>query len=333
MSANKPKPTIAIVATGGTIASTAPSENQLSDYKVNSHGSDLVAAVPALTELADYEFTQICNVESHQINDEVLYPLATTIQTLCDRQDVAAVVVTHGTDTLEETAYFLHLIVDTQKPIVLVGAMRPASALSADGPLNLYHAVVVACHPDSVGKGVLVVMNDRIASARHVTKGHANGVEAFVATEFGYLGIVAGQWVKFQNQIVCPHTAESEFKRIDLSSPLPAVDVIYDHQGAGSHHFDASVRSGARGIVLAATGQGSLSPQASAGVRLAQASGVTVVRSSRVWQGAIRHSVKDDTYGTVPAYTLNPPKARVLLRLTLSLGLCREDIEACFTRY
>lgn len=236
---------------------------------------------------------------------------------MCDRSDIDAVVITHGTDTLEETAYFLHLVVQTEKPIVLVGAMRPATAMSADGPLNLFHATAVAIDPRSRAQGVLVVMNDRIASARHVTKGHANGLEAFVSTEFGYLGLVSGTTVRFQNKLTTRHTHDSEFARLVNLDALPAVDIIYDHQGAGTHHFSASVNAGIKGIVLAATGQGSLSPQGEAGVKLARNQGVSVVRASRAWQGWVRPGAKDTSYGLVAAQTLNPAKARVLLRLAL----------------
>ena len=318
---NSPKPLrsrVALLATGGTIASSGQSRAQLQDYQVDTKIETMLANVPLISDLAEFECEQICNVESHQLNDVVLVPLARRVQALCDRSDIDAVVITHGTDTLEETAYFLHLVIQTEKPIVLVGAMRPATAMSADGPLNLFHATAVAIDPQSRGQGVLVVMNDRIASARHVTKGHANGVEAFVATEFGYLGLVSGTAVRFQNKLTTRHTHESEFARLVNLDALPTVDIIYDHQGAGAHHFSASIQAGARGIVLAATGQGSLSPQGEAGVKLARDQGLSVVRASRVWQGWVRPGVKDSAYGLVAAQTLNPAKARVLLRLALS---------------
>ncbi|UOD51034.1 type II asparaginase [Orrella daihaiensis] len=326
------KPRIAIVATGGTIASTAADKTQLADYKVSAGVSDLVAAVPALESLADFEFEQICNIESHGIDDAVLMRIAQAVQRFCDRSDIDGVVITHGTDTLEETAFFLHLTVDTTKPIVLVGAMRPGSAVSADGPLNLFHAVAVAGNPTSHGRGVLVVMNDRIASARHVTKGHANGVDAFVPTEFGYLGLVFGRWVQYHSRVELPHTANSDFKRAFEQGNLPPVDVIYDHQGADTHHYRASIGC-AKGIVLAATGQGSLSPQAKQGAEMARDAGVVIVRSTRVWQGVVRSSEKDDRFGTVAGYTLNPAKARILLRLALRSTDDLSQIRAWFTRY
>ena len=322
-------PRIAVVATGGTIASTAADSTQLADYQVCAAVEDLVTAVPDLAGLAKFEFEQICNVKSHQIGDQTLLEIARSVQRFCDRDDIDGVVITHGTDTLEETAFYLHLTLDTDKPVVMVGAMRPASAMSADGPLNLFHAVVVASHPDAKAKGVMVVMNDRIASARHVTKAHANGVDAFAPTEFGYLGLVFGHWVQFQSALVTFHTAQSPFKRSFETDQLPPVDIIYDHQGAGLHQYRAAIEV-SEGIVLAATGHGSLSPQASEGARLALAANVCFVRSTRVWQGVVRPSVKDAQFGTVAAFTLTPAKARVLLRLALVKSRDRAEIQHWF---
>jgi L-asparaginase len=334
MNAFKPlRPRVALLALGGTIASSGQSGAQLQDYQVDTKIVEMLANVPLMNDLADFECEQISNIASHQIDDRVLVPLARRVQDLCDRSDIDAVVITHGTDTLEETAYFLHLAVQTEKPIVLVGAMRPATTMSADGPLNLFHATAVAIDPQSRAQGVLVVMNDRIASARHVTKGHANGVEAFVPTEFGYLGLVSGTTVRFQNKLTTHHTQGSEFARLGSLEALPAVDIIYDHQGAGVHHFSASVQAGIRGIVLAATGQGSLSPQAEAGVKLARAQGLSVVRASRVWQGWVRPGAKDSAYGLVAAQTLNPAKARILLRLALSKTEDPDALQQYFDRY
>lgn len=329
---NTYKPRIAIVATGGTIASTANDKTQLADYSVSTGVGDLVAAVPGLGDSADFEFEQVSNIESHEIDDAVLKRIARSVQGFCDRDDIDGVVITHGTDTLEETAFFLHLTIDTAKPVVVVGAMRPASAVSADGPLNLFHAVVVACEHTSRNRGVLVVMNDRIASARHVTKGHANGVDAFGPTEFGYLGLVFGRWVQFQGSVEPPHTANSDFKRMFGLGQCPPVDVIFDHQGAGLHIYSAAIAN-SKGLVLAATGQGSLSPQARQGALMAKEAGVAVVRSSRVWQGVVRTSEKDERFGTIAGYTLNPAKARILLRLALARTKDRQQIQRWFATY
>lgn len=317
MSHQRSKPRIALFATGGTIASAAGSQAQLRDYKITNRIEAMLEAVPLIADLAEVQAEQVCNIESHKIGDQELLLLAAKVRQATEREDIDGVVITHGTDTLEETAYFLHLAIPTEKPIVLVGAMRPSTALSADGPLNLFHAVSVAINPASSGHGALIVMNDRIASARHATKGHANAVEAFVPTEFGYLGLVSGAEVRYENRILTRHTASSELVLSEHKPILPAVDIIYDYQGAGVHHFKASIDAGAQAIVLAATGQGSLSPQGLKGVELAKAAGVTVIRASRVWQGAVRPVARDNQWGLVAAQTLNPPRARVLARLAL----------------
>lgn len=317
MSSTPRKPRIALFATGGTIASSAGSQTQLRDYQVTSKINEMIAAVPMVNELAHLQAEQVCNIESHKIDDGILLMLAAKVREAARRSDIDGVVITHGTDTLEETAYFLHLAIPTDKPIVLVGAMRPSTALSADGPLNLFHAVSVAANSASRGHGALIVMNDRIASARHAAKGHANAVEAFIPTEFGYLGLVSGAEVRFENKLLTRHTLHSDVILSEDCQILPKVDIIYDHQGAGTHHFKASIAAGASAIILAATGQGSLSPQGMAGVEMAQSAGVIVVRASRVPEGIVRPVPRDRVFQLVAAQTLSPSRARVLARLAL----------------
>lgn len=326
-------PVVALIGTGGTIASVAGSETQLSDYAVAAGVDSLIQAVPALGGLARFEFEQVCNIESHAIDDALLLRIAHRVNAWLARPDIAAVVVTHGTDTLEETSYFLNLVVRSSKPVVVVGAMRPSTALSADGPLNLFHAVSVAVNRESNGKGVLVVMNDRIIAARYATKGHTTNVDAFVVPEQGCLGVVSGINVQYFNASVRRHTADSEFHIDERLACLPMVDIIYDYQGAGLHLYAASIESGARGIVLAATGNGSLSPSAMEGARMASERGIAFVRASRVWQGAVRPSARDPELGLVAAQSLNPQKARVLLRLALLAARDRQALQRVFDTY
>lgn len=326
-------PVVALIGTGGTIASVAPAETQLSDYTVTAGVDALIQAVPALQKLATFEFEQVCNIESHSIDDALLLRIAHRVKAWLALDHVRAVVVTHGTDTLEETAYFLNLVVDSPKPVVLVGAMRPSSALSADGPLNLFHAVSVAVSAESAGKGAFVVMNDRIIAARHVAKGHTTNVDAFVIPEQGCLGVVSGRDVQYFNAPVRRHTVNSEFRLDPALSALPPVDIIYDYQGAGVHLYEAALRAGARGIVMAGTGNGSLSPAALAGAKLAVSAGVPFVRASRVWQGSVRPSQRDGQLGLVAAQSLNPQKARVLLRLALLETRDRDTLQRMFDEY
>ena len=326
-------PTIALLGMGGTIASSAGVATQLSDYRVTTGVDLLIQAVPALQSVARFEYEQLANIESHQISDGLLLRLAQRVNAWLTMPHISAVVITHGTDTLEETAYFLNLVVQSHKPVVLVGAMRPATALSADGPLNLFHAVVVALSPQSVGKGVLAVMNDRLLAARYVNKAHTTNVDAFVVPEQGCLGVVSGQDVQYFNTTTRRHTLSSALHIPDGLQSLPPVDIIYDHQGAGVHLYEAALRAGVQGIVLAGTGNGSLSPAARAGAALALEKQVPFVRASHVQQGSVRPSEKDVDRGLVAAQSLNPHKARILLRLALLNTRDRETLQRFFNEY
>lgn len=326
-------PKVLVLGTGGTIAASGSVATQLSDYSVETGVDVLIQAVPELKQLAQFDFEQISNVESFLIDDEILLKLASRINAALADPDLKAVVITHGTDTLEETAYFLNLVVNSDKPVVLVGAMRPATALSADGPLNLFHAVSVAVHPDSVGKGVMVVMNDKMMSARYVTKRNTTNVDTFNLADQGCLGVVSGLDVRYDNLPVQRHTTLSELHLDASVTELPIVDIIYDHQSARLHMYESALASGAQGIVLAATGNGSLSAPATAGAELALAAGVAFVRSTRVGQGCVGVSVKDSRFGTVAALSLNPQKARILLRLALLKTKDRAQLQRIFNEY
>ena len=332
-SSNLSLPKVLVLGTGGTIAASGSVATQLSDYSVGTSVDALIQAVPELKQLARFDFEQIANIKSFLIGDEVLLKLAHRVNVGLADPDVRAVVITHGTDTLEETAYFLNLVVNSDKPVVLVGAMRPATALSADGPLNLFHAVSVAVHPDSVGKGVIVVMNDRMVSARHVSKHNTTFVDTFNLTEQGCLGTVSGVAVGYDAAPVQRHTVQSELHLSPSVKNLPAVDIIYEHQGAGLHLYQASIASGARGIVLAGTGNGSMSDVAIAAAELAAAAGIAFVRSTRVGQGRVGVSINDKSHGTVAAQSLNPQKARILLRLALLKTNDREVLQRIFNEY
>jgi L-asparaginase len=325
-------PRIVLLGTGGTIASSAADAAQLHDYRVTVGIDAILAAVPQILQVADVRCEQLMNVESHEIDNAMLLTIARRIQALLDRADVNGVVVTHGTDTLEETAYFLNLVLDSAKPVVIVGAMRPATALSADGPLNLLNAFRLAVCPEAAGKGVLVMLNDRIGAARHVTKTHTTATNAFFAAEQGSLGEIAGGEVHFFNAPTRRHTVHSEFSLDDIEE-LPAVDIIFDHLGAGTHLYRAAIDAGAKGIVLAATGNGSLSPSAREGAEAARRHGVAFVRASRVGQGVVTDSADDTMLDTIAANSLNPQKARILLMLALCVTRDPAAIRECFRRY
>lgn len=326
-------PKIVVLGTGGTIASSGAVASQLSDYKVGKGVDALIAAVPELQAVAQFDYEQVSNIESYLIGDEVLLKLARRVNHWLAAPEVSGVVITHGTDTLEETAYFLNLVVQSDKPVVLVGAMRPSTAISADGPLNLYHAVVVAANLQSVGRGVMVVMNDHILAARYVYKAHTTGVEAFVVPEQGALGAVSGRDVQFFNQPTRIHTTGSALHIDPALESLPVVDIVYDHQGAREYLYAAALEAGAQGIVLAGTGNGSLSGVARIGATLAQDKGAAFVRASHVSQGSVRPSVKDAQYNCIAAQSLSPQKARILLRLALLKTKEREALQDYFNTY
>jgi L-asparaginase len=313
-------PGIAVLATGGTIAGSAADSAQTSGYQAGVVGVDrLLAAVPALSQVARIESEQVASIDSKDLHVALWTTLAERIAALAAREDIDGIVVTHGTDTLEETAYALHLTVKTDKPVVLTAAMRPSSALSADGPLNLLGAVTVAGSSAARGQGVLVAFNNRIHSARDVAKTSTYAVDAFHSPEIGALGWVQDGRVEFQRSVVRPHTRATPFVAGAL---WPSVEIVVSYAGASRTAVDALVAAGVQGIVVAGTGNGSIHSSVQAALGEAQARGIAVVRSSRVGSGHVMRNgaAPDDALGFVSAGTLNPYKARVLLMLALAAG-------------
>lgn len=313
-------PRIAVLATGGTIAGSAADAANTSGYQAGVVGVDrLVAAVPALSHVARIEAEQVASIDSKDLDVALWTTLAARIMALAAREDVDGIVVTHGTDTLEETAYALHLTVKTDKPVVMTAAMRPSSALSADGPLNLLGAITVAGSPAARGQGVLVAFNNRIHSARDVVKTSTYAVDAFQSPEVGALGWVQDGRVEFQRTVVRPHTVATPFV---AGAAWPVVEIVASYAGASRTAVDAFVAAGARGIVVAGTGNGSIHASVQTALGEARAEGLAVVRASRVGSGHVMRNgaAPDDAYGFVSAGTLNPYKARVLLMLALAAG-------------
>ncbi len=330
---NQDLPNIKILATGGTIAGSSTSNTDVTGYTAGALGIDtLINAVPEMKEVANVSGEQIANVGSPDVDNAVLLKLGKRINELLASDDVDGVVVTHGTDTLEETAYFLDLVVKSNKPVVVVGAMRPATAISADGSFNLYNAVKIASTPEATGKGVMIELNDRIGAARYITKTNTTGTDTFKSTEQGYLGVVSGGKVYFYNEPTRKHTADSVFNITDLTE-LPQVDILYEYQNNGSYLYDAAVAAGAKGIVVAGSGNGSLSKLSKAGAIKAVKAGVTVVRSTRTGSGVVTHSDEDDQNGMISSDSLNPQKARILLMLALTQTKDAKQIQTFFDEY
>ncbi|HET6334534.1 MAG TPA: type II asparaginase [Polyangiales bacterium] len=310
-------PKVAVLATGGTIAGSAPGPTDPGYMSGQVSVDFLLAAVPELKDIAEAKGEQISNVGSQNMSDEIWLTLAKRIEALA-ATDVAGIVITHGTDTMEETAYFLSLVAHTDKPIVLTGAMRPSTAISADGPVNIYNAVAVAVNPSSVGLGVMVVLNDEIHDAHSVFKSHETEVSTFNSGDHGLVGTVEYGDITYFRTPYTLHGLASEFSVSGVDA-LPRVDIVYAHEGMDGGLIDAAVALGAKGIVTAGVGNGNLTDAALDTLSKAAATGVVSVRSSRVPLGATGRSVEvdDDALGLVAAYELTPPKARILLRLAL----------------
>jgi L-asparaginase len=324
-------PRIAVLATGGTIAGQAGDASKTAGYKAGVVGVDkLLDAVPALASVASIHAEQVASIDSKDMSLALWSTLAARIDTLLKQDDIDGVVITHGTDTLEETAYFLHLTVKSAKPVVLTAAMRPSTALSADGPLNLLNAVTVAASKNAAGQGVLVAFNNQIHSARDVTKTSTYAVDAFRSPEVGVLGFVQDGRVEFQRSVTKPHTTASEFA---IAEKWPSVEIVASYADASRVMVDALVAAGVKGIVVAGTGNGSMHANITQALSDAVKQGVSVVRASRVGSGHVMHNgaASDDALGTISAGTLNPYKARVLLLLALAAN--HKDLQRVFDTY
>jgi L-asparaginase len=327
-------PNVVVLATGGTIAGAAASDVQAA-YTSGQVGVDqLLAAVPQAKKLAAMRGEQISNIGSQDMNDEVWLKLARRVNELTAMKDVDGVVITHGTDTIEETAYFLNLVIKSKKPVVLTAAMRPSTALSADGPLNFFNAVAVAANKDAAGRGVLVVVNDWIHGASSLTKTNTTAVQTFLSPLRGLIGTVAYGHAEFYRGAVGKHTADSEFS-LDGVTALPRVDIIMAHENMDGKLIEAAAAAGAKGIVIAGVGNGNMTQPALDAVAAQAKKGIVCVRSTRVATGNVGRNVEvnDDKLGLVASDELNPQKARVLLRLALLKQRSLADIQRLFREY
>jgi L-asparaginase len=268
------------------------------------------------------------------MNDEVWLKLARRINELVAKSDVDGIVITHGTDTIEESAYFLNLVVKSKKPVVLTAAMRPSTALSADGPLNFYNAVAVAANKEAVGRGVLVVVNDWIHGASSLTKTSTTAVQTFLSPVRGLIGTVAYGDAEWYRGPVGKNTADSDFS-LDKVTALPRVDIIMAYENMDGALIDAAVASGAKGIVIAGVGNGNMTEGALKALSAQAKKGIICVRSSRVATGNVGRNVEvdDDKMGLVASLDLNPQKSRVLLRLALTQTKDPKVIQKYFVDY
>ncbi|KAF4966099.1 hypothetical protein FZEAL_10691 [Fusarium zealandicum] len=325
---NASLPNITIFATGGTIAGSAGSADQTTGYTAGALGiKALIDAVPQLCNVSNVRGVQIANVDSGDITSTILTNLTQHIQEDLDNPYTQGVIVTHGTDTLEESAFFLDLTIKSEKPVVMVGSMRPATALSADGPINLLSAVRLAGSESAKNRGVMVVLNDKIASARYTVKTHANSLDTFKAEDQGYLGAFENIQPVFWYPASRP--LGHHYFNISGSSaenPLPQVDVLYGHQEVDEELFQAAIDSGAKGIVLAGLGAGGWPTEAVEDLeKVVNGTDIPVIASRRTAWGFV--SGKD--FGINAGY-LNPAKSRIQLQLALEGGLSAKEIKEIF---
>ena len=328
------KPNVVILATGGTIAGAAASGTQAA-YTSGAVTIDaMIAAVPGIRDMAEIKGEQISNVGSQDMSFEIMLKLAKRINELIKQSDVNGIVITHGTDTMEETAFFLNLVVKGDKPVVMVGSMRPSTAVSADGPLNLYNAIGVAVDPNAKGRGVLVVMNDWIHAAHSLTKTSTTAIQTFMSPVRGVIGVANYGKNDFYNTPQWKHTSASEFDVTGVNK-LPRVDIVFACADMPGDLIDASVANGAKGIVIAGVGNGNMNKASLEAAANAAKKGVIVVRSTRVATGTVGRNVEvnDDELGFIASDELNPQKSRLLLSLALLKSRSKTELQNLFTTY
>jgi L-asparaginase len=326
---------IVILATGGTIAGASHDPTDIVGYHAGIVPiEEIVANIEPLKNIANITTEQIAQIDSADMNHKIWLYLAERINTLLQQPDVDGIVVTHGTDTLEETAYFLNLVVKSEKPVVLVGAMRPSTAISPDGPMNLYNAIILAISPNAWGKGVLVSLNDTINSSREVTKTNTALQDTFKAPELGYLGYIIDGQPHFYRMPTRKHTYMTDF---DISgiSEFPQVEIIYGHVNDTGILAEAAVAAGAAGLIYAGLGNGNMSQTMKNTFLKLQDQGVVVVRSTRAGNGVVTSNgvITEGQNQFVAADNLSPQKARILLMLALTKTSDPRKIQEMFWDY
>lgn len=325
---------IKVIATGGTISAHHDDRLDVRNY-VSGHysGEEIVASLPELRRFAEVDVEQLSNFSSTVIDDRHWVLLKERVTAILEEEGYDGVVITHGTNTLEETAYFLHLTVPSEKPVVVTGAQRPFSGLSTDVSMNILNAIQVAASSEASSCGVLVVLNNEVWSARDVSKTSTYRLQTFQSMNTGPLGTVdPDHHVRLLHRPVRKHTVQSMWANESFDA-LPRVDIVYSYAGADGVMIDALVAAGAKGIVIAGTGAGRCSPLEEEAIERAVEAGVVVAMSSRVGSGVV---IPIDTYAHIPFVTtdtLSPQKARILLKLALRQTQDVATIQTYFEQY
>ncbi len=330
------KPKVAFIGTGGTISSLGVHPLELQDYGVHNNrlqASGIVARFPEVNEVAEVVAVDFRNVPS----TDIYFPEWQALAALCsqlvaDHPDLAGIVIGHGTATLEETAYFLNLVLKVSIPVVMIGSQRPASGLSTDAAINLVNGVRTAMDPDSRGRGVLLMLNDEIQAAREVTKTSNWRMQTFRTPDFGALGHADADRIAYYRRPERRHMPDTEFDVAGLAA-LPRVDIVYAYPGSDGTAVRAFVAAGAKGIVSAGFAPGSPPPADLAALAEAVKQGVTVVQSSRAGSGRIYRSKRLTDAGILSGDNLNPQKARLLLALALTRTSDPAEIARMFATY
>ncbi|MFT3801148.1 MAG: asparaginase [Burkholderiaceae bacterium] len=328
------KANVVVLATGGTIAGAGASAANSATYQAAKVPVDkLIAGIPELADVANVRGEQVFQIASESFTNQQLLILGKRVAQLARDPSVDGIVITHGTDTLEETSFFLGLTVHTDKPIVLVGSMRPGTALSADGALNLYDAIALAADPGARGKGSLVMMNDDILSGRDASKRINIKTSAF-GSQWGPLGMMVEGRSWWFRAPVKRHTMQSEFD-IERIDQLPTVMIIYGSGDMGTALVEAAGKAGAKAVIHAGTGNGSVPNYGVAGLRSLRSQGIQIIRASRVPDGFVLRNAEqpDDKYDWIVAHDLNPQKAKILAALALTRTSDPREIQRMFWEY
>ncbi|MDR1933990.1 MAG: type II asparaginase [Candidatus Accumulibacter sp.] len=329
------KPNVVILATGGTIAGAGADVTNSASYQSAKVAVDqLILSVPQLANIAKVRGEQVFQIGSESFRNDNLIILGKRISALVKQDDVDGIVITHGTDTTEETAYFLNLVVKTEKPIVVVASMRPGTAMSADGMLNLYSAVSVAGSKDARGRGTFVVLNDEINSGRDVSKMINIRPEAF-KSPWGALGMVVEGKNYWFRKLDKRHTVNSEFD-IDKIDALPLVEIAYAGGNVNDTAYRAFANAGAKAIIHAGPGNGSVAATLVPVLQELRGKGLHIIRSTHVNAGGfvLRNGEQpDDKYDWIVAHDLNPQKARILASVALTVTNDSKELQRIFMEY
>jgi L-asparaginase len=327
-------PRVIILATGGTIAGTGASVDRAGYTAGKIPIDQLVGTIPSVKKIANITGEQVSSIGSQDMTIEIWKKLAVRANEIFDKNEADAIVVTHGTDTQEETGYFLDLLISSDKPVVLTGSMRPATAISADGPKNLYDAITVAVNPKSKGRGAVISFNEGIYDARDVMKMSTTKVNAFYSPNTGPIGQVYDGRVEYYQASMREVNVKTPFV-VKADTKLPRVDIVYMYADAPADYIDLLVSKKVDGIVIAGVGNGNFNKAFTDAVKKAIAAGIVVCRASRTPMGRVvlHDEINDDELGTIVSDDLTPQKARILLMLGLTKTKDKKQLQQYFFTY